>query len=382
MSEKIKIGQIGFGRFGFETLFKIFQSGELTDVVAVTDIDPAARLKAENHNVPAFNNPQDMFLTHPEINYVAVAVPHHQQLPVLATVADHCTKHQLSVCAAAEKPLASSLKNAVETVQILREAFIHALAFTRFSYDPYQSGIATIAQDAIGAISNISDIISITGPKDVFEPYIHSPNPADPEISWGNGILNGYHGGSVLALLAGLPTAVTAEIDKRGLGNISDVDDTAIVQAKYPDLEAEYRCIWGITPEIISDVHTAVTGNKGKITIEQWGDNRIKFTDGEETLQPFHQKTGFIEKHDAGVRNHHLAMINHLLYGETCPLPHHIARSLEIGLIAHTIIEMSYPSSARGGEWVTPGEVIEDIMSLDELQAKAVLAQLPQLRSA
>lgn len=366
MSEKIKIGQIGFGRFGSETLFKIFHSGEVTDVVAVTDIDPTARLKAESHGVPAFANPSYMFAAHPEINYVAVAVPHHQQLTVLEAVADESDKHQLSLCVAAEKPLASSLRETVKIIRILRDVFSRALAFNRFSYEPYQSGIETIAQGTIGTISHILDVVSITGPQEVFEPYIHSPNPADPETSRGNGILNGYHGASVLALLAGLPTTVTAKIDRCGLGGISDVDDTAIVQAKYHNLEAEYRCIWEITAEIVSDVYTKVVGKNDEVTIKQWGKTKLSPEE-------------FIEVHDTGVRNHHLAMITHLLYGKSRPLPHHITHSLEIGLTAHAIVEMGYMSAVRHGEAVTPEEVVDGIMPLGELQAVAVQAKLPEL---
>jgi predicted dehydrogenase len=320
-----------------------------------------------------------MLAAHPEIGYVAIAVPHHQQLSVVNQLAETSAKYNLNLAVAAEKPLGHSIAAAHEVFQTLKEAFRFGSVFTRFSYPPFGWGLEIISQGTLGNLRRIEDLISITGPAEIFEPYVHSPNPNDPELSRGNALLNGYHSASVLALLGGLPNSITAGIHNQAL--LQEVDDTAIVEATYPDWTGNFKCIWGITPETIIQVSTDINGETGNLTIEQWGNYRLKIASQNEQMKSFPQEDDFIAKHDAGSAALHTAILRYLSNPNES-LPFTIARSLPIGLVAHAIVEMGYLSSARGGEVVTPEEVIEGIMSIEQLRTIASLAQLPQPQSA
>jgi len=176
MSEKIvQVGQIGFGRFGKETLYHIFKNSGLSRVVAVADIDPQARNNATNLGLPNFGSPVDMLTAHPEIQHFAIAVPHEKQLSILAQLANAAVKQGLTFSVAAEKPLASNLKGAAEAAQILQQTFKLGAVFTRFSYPPFVWGLKNIG--TIGAIQKIQDFVSITGQMAAETPFLMGITP-------------------------------------------------------------------------------------------------------------------------------------------------------------------------------------------------------------
>lgn len=378
MSEIIKIGQIGFGTHGSQFFYPAFRASELAQVVAVADINPVARKRAKDDGVSAYASIDEMLKRHNDIRYLAVAVPHPQTLPVIEQLAGNVTKRQLEVAVTTEKPMATTLKEAVEVAQILKTAFCFGAVFNRFSYPPFQWGLGQITTGAIGQITRLHDEITISGLPPLLDPWVHLPDHKEPTSTRGNALLNGFHAASIFALLTGLPESVSATVEKRGLYPSTEVDDTVNLRGLSPSGQVlSYHCAWGAIPNIA--VATQIVGENGKIIIEQWGKVH-QTTKGTWQTKEFPVETEFAAKHDAGVRLFHEAILRRLIDNNS-PLPHTIQHAVKLGVVSQAIVEMSYLSSARGGEAVTPEEIIDEIMPFSKLQAMAALAQLPQLRS-
>lgn len=379
MSEIIKIGQIGFGTHGSKFFFPAFRASDVSQVVAITDINPLARKRAENYKLPAFASIDDMLARHDDIRYLAVAVPHHQALPVINALAESVTKRRLNVAVTTEKPIATTLKEAIKAAQILEQAFYFGAVFNRFSYPPFHFGLEQITAGVVGKITRLHDEITISGLPPLLDPWVHLPDHEEPTLTTGNALLNGFHAASIFALLTGLPESVSATVEKRGLYPGTEVDDTVELNGFSPTNQVlSYHCAWGAIPNIA--VATQIVGENGQIIIEQWGKVHQNIDSKSWHTREFPVEEEFAAKHDTGVRLYHEAILHRLL-DNSSDLPHPIQHAVELGVVSQAIVEMSYLSSARGGEAVTPEEVIEGIMPIEELQTMAAQAKLPMQNS-
>lgn len=373
----IEVGIIGFGTHGSQFFEPAFRASELAQVVAVVDIDPVARQLAIDRGLAAYDSPAEMLTRHGDIGYVAIAVPYHQSNRAINSLAETAATKNLKLAVTTEKPIATDLKGAWEAVSTLRQAFKFAAVFNRFSYPPFQYGLEQITTGALGTINRIHDEIIISGLPPLLNPWVHLPDPKNPSNTRGNALLNGFHAASVLALVGGLPKSVSATIEKQGLYPGTEVDDTIVASANYPRLKTSYRCQWGAIPDIT--VATQFASANGQLIIQQWGDTYQSSPNSKKwTRKSFAQKDEFAAKHDAGNRLFHEAILARTL-NESTPLPHTVKYALQLGLVSQAIVEMTYLSSGRGGESVTPEEVVDKIMPFDKLQAIAKLAKLPRL---
>lgn len=378
MSEKIQVGQIGFGTHGSQFFFPAFRASELAQVVAVTDINSLARKRAEDFGLPTYASVDEMLARHDDIRYLAVAVPHTQALPAINQLAESATKLKLNVAVTTEKPMATTLKEAVEVAEILKTVFSFGAVFNRFSYPPFQFGLEQITAGVIGKITRLHDEITISGLPPLLDPWVHLPDRNDQTLTRGNALLNGFHAATIIALLTGLPESVSATVEKQGLYPGTEVDDTVNLNGfSLSGQVLSYHCGWGAIPNIV--VATHALGENGQIIIEQWGKVHKNIGNEPWHTQEFPVEKEFAAKHDAGVRLYHETILRWLLDNNS-GLPHTIEHAVKLGVVSQAIVEMSYLSSARN-EAVTPEEVVDGIMPLSELQTMAALAQLPQLRS-
>lgn len=375
----IEVGIIGFGTHGSQFFEPALRASQPAKVVAVVDINPAARNKAEERGLAAYESPAGMLACHDGIGYVAIAVPHHQSNHVINSLAEAAVKRNLKLTVTTEKPIATDLKTAWGAISTLKQAFKFAAVFNRFSYPPFQYGLEQITAGVLGPIDRIHDEIIISGPPPLLDPWTHLPDPKNPSDTRGNALLNGFHSASILALLGGLPESVSATIQRQSLYPGTEVDDTVTASANYPHLETSYRCQWGAIPDIT--VATQFIGTNGQLIVQQWGDTYQSSPNSKEwTKQSFERKDEFAAKHDSGNRLFHEAILAWML-NESVPLPHPIEHALQLGLVSQTIVETSYLSSARGGKPVTPEEVVDGIIPIGELQTIAALAKLPMQKS-
>lgn len=374
MSEKIQVGQIGFGQHGGEFLEPAMRNSDIAKVVAIVDTNPDARTRAQDRGLAAYETPDEMLAQH-EIQYVAVAVNHDQSVSALNALANASARKNMPLAITTEKPIATNLQQAMEAIGILKDAFKFAAVFNRFLYPPFSAGLEIVAGGALGQITNIHDEIIISGPPPLLDPYIKLPDPKHPENTRGNAIQNGFHSASIAALLGGIPETVSAQIGRIGFYPKTEVDDTALVAVQYPNKQISYHLQWGETPAIV--VNTRINGTLGGLLIEQWGDIYTSIAEQIKTQTQFPKRGDFAGMHASGNRLFHEAIIRYL-QGEK-DMPHVVKNALSLGIISQFIVEAAYISSKQGGIPITPKEAIGDTMNFDQLRkfsAQALLSGL------
>lgn len=378
MSEKIQVGLIGFGKHGGDFLEPVLRDSEIAQVVAVVDINPDARKRAQDRGLAAYDTPNEMLARH-NIEYVTVAVNHDQSRRALDTLANVASQEDIRLSVTTEKPIATDLRQAAEVVSTLRQAFEFAAVFNRFMYSPFVSALQDISRGSLGCLTTIHDEIIISGIPPFLDPWTRLSDPSNPSETRGIALQNGFHSASILALLVGIPKTISGSIEKTGLYPGTEVDDNALIQASYQNTRATYHNQWGAIPALV--VGTQIEGIKGSMVVQQWGDVYQKSFGKLWERKNFDKQAKFADMHGNGNRLFHEAILKHMQCGDQ--MPHQVQHSLSIGIISQVIVEMGYASAASGGKLMTVDEVIapereEQIISRSELERIANLALLPK----
>lgn len=129
LSEPIKVGVIGVGRFG-ENHVRAYKESPFSQLVAVADLDDnRTRIVAEKYGITKHYSDYRSLLDHPEIQAVSIATPapSHADLAITAAKAG---KHILL-----EKPIAMSLSEAEEVIRAAHESRVKLLIGHLFRFE-------------------------------------------------------------------------------------------------------------------------------------------------------------------------------------------------------------------------------------------------------
>ena len=247
----------------------LIESNEFS-LVAVCDSDEevVSELSADLNVLGCTNIDHFLNEHHEKVDVALVAVPHHGYLPIIRTLAKY-KKHIIK-----EKPIATSMREAIEIAKIVQLSGICLLLTLQRRYNPVFTTFAQLVK-RIGKIHSIESryVMNIEN--------LDSGWRASSLYSGGGALVDlGYHYIDLLVWYFGLPELVNCHISTGNRENQKyDVEDTAFIQFNYNDNDQKLNHLLGNL--VVSRVYPGkdeglkAFGTKGVVEVKRGSVQRI-----------------------------------------------------------------------------------------------------------
>lgn len=262
MSEKIKLGIIGYGAQGGAYARFIIEEGLVPsmEVGAICDIDPAKIeiIKEKYPDIPVYENYQDM-INSGDVDAIVTTVPHYLH-PEMAMYALDKGVHVMN-----EKPAAVYTKQVKELNEFAKgKDAVYAIMFNQRNNPLYRKLKEILDSGDIGPIRRTNWIITTW-----WRPQAYYDQSAW-RATWGGeggGVLVNQvpHQLDLIQWLAGIPETVYSRVQYGYQRDIA-VEDQVHAIMTYPN-GATGVLVTG-TNEIIGSDHFEIVGDKGMIVVE------------------------------------------------------------------------------------------------------------------
>lgn len=279
--KKMKMSLIGLGRISIEDHLPAISACEDVQLDSVCDRDPVKVEKyASELNVDGFTS-VDELLNKRKPESAIIAVPHNEYVSLIQKFA-RAKVHILK-----EKPLATSVEEALKIHEIVRDSDIHMLVTLQRRFNPIFKAYEQF-RGRIGRVFHFDSKYTLNVPN------LESGWRGSKELAGGGCLIDmGYHSIDLLMWYFGLPKEVQAIMSKGNReGQNYDVEDTCSVMMDYGsngNNQSMHGSLFVSRVAAHKEERLVIHGTKGTVEVERMG---IKHMNAEGNAQEELRRSG------------------------------------------------------------------------------------------